>query len=364
MAGKTLTQRELNRTLLGRQLLLERRRMAPADALEHLVGMQAQNPLDPYFGLWSRLEAFDPIELSALVERGEAVRAWLMRGTIHLVTARDCLALRPVMDSVMRKTLSAQRFGQETAAIDHDELAAAAREAFASGPLTRAELGRALATRWPEVSAESLGLAASYLVPLLQVPPRGTWAATHRATMAPVDDFLGRPLGEDDDPADAIRRYLRAFGPAAPKDVRAWCYKTGLREVIDQLRPDLRVFRDENGTELLDVPDGELFDPEIPAPPRFLPEYDNAVLSHEDRSRIILPGEAFGLWWKGTVLVDGFVAGTWRLERQKAGVTLAIGPRSQWRKADRDEVAEEGERLLAFAAADAAATAVRFEPLN
>ena len=213
--------------------------MAPADALEHLVGMQAQNPLDPYFGLWSRLEAFDPIELSALVERGEAVRAWLMRGTIHLVTARDCLALRPVMDSVMRKTLSAQRFGQETAAIDHDELAAAAREAFASGPLTRAELGRALATRWPEVSAESLGLAASYLVPLLQVPPRGTWAATHRATMAPVDDFLGRPLGEDDDPADAIRRYLRAFGPAAPKDVRAWCYKTGLREVIDQLRPDL-----------------------------------------------------------------------------------------------------------------------------
>jgi hypothetical protein len=362
MAGESLTKRQLNRTLLGRQLLLERRRMAPADALEHLVGMQAQNPLDPYFGLWSRLEGFDPLELSALVAKGRAVRAWLMRGTIHLVTARDCLALRPVMDSVMRKTLSAQRFGRDVCEIDAHELVAAAREAFASGPLTRADLGRALAVRWPEVPAESLGLAASYLVPLLQVPPRGTWGATHRATMAPVDDFLGRPLAEDDDPADAIRRYLRAFGPAAPKDVRAWSYKTGLRDVIDRLQPELVAYRDESGTQLLDVPDGELFDPDTPAPPRFLPEYDNAVLSHDDRTRIIAPGEASRLWWKGTVLVDGFVDGTWRLERVNADVTLAIGPWSRWRTDDRDAVAEEAERLLAFAAADAESTAVRFEP--
>ena len=362
MAGEVKTKRELNRTLLGRQLLLERQRMAPAEALGHLVGMQAQNPLDPYFGLWSRLDGFDPMELSALVESGEAVRAWLMRGTIHLVTACDCLALRPVMASVMRKALEGSQFGRDTAGIDRDELAAAAREAFAPGPLTRAELGRALAARWPESSAESLGLAASYLLPLLQIPPRGTWGATHRATMALVDEFLGRPLATDDDPADAIRRYLRAFGPAAPKDVRAWCYKTGLREVIDRLRPELVAYRDENGTELLDVPDGELFDPETPAPPRLLPEYDNAVLSHDDRSRIVPPGEASRLWWKGTVLVDGFVDGTWQLEREKSRVTLAIGPWSKWRQADRDAVAAEGGRLLEFAAADAETVAVRFEP--
>ena len=360
MAGEVLTRRELNRTLLGRQLLLERRVMRPADAIEHLVGMQAQNPLDPYFGLWSRLEGFDPQELSAMVAGGETVRAWLMRGTIHLVTARDCLALRPVMDSVIRAALSAQRFGQDTASIDRDELAAAAREVLADGPMTRAELGRRLTERWPEVAPDALGLAASCVVPLLQVPPRGTWGATQRATMALVESFLGQPLDGDHDPGEAILRYLRAYGPAAPKDVRAWCYKTGLREVIDRLRPQLRTFRDEGGTELLDVPDGELFAADLPAPPRFLPEYDNALLSHADRSRVV-PEGAGRAWWQGTVLVDGFAAGTWRFEREQKGVTLAIAPWAEWGKRDRDEVAAEGERLLAFGAADAAATGVRFE---
>lgn len=364
MAGEVLTKRELNRTLLGRQLLLERRAMSAPDALEHLVGMQAQNPLDPYFGLWSRLEGFDPEELSALVASGEAVRAWLMRGTIHLVTARDCLALRLVMDSVIRAALSAQSFGQHTASIDRDELAAAAREVLAGGPMTRAELGRRLAARWPDVAPDALGLAASCVVPLLQVPPRGTWGATQRATMALVESFLGRPLEGDGDPGEAIMRYLRAYGPAAPKDVRAWCYKTGLREVIDRLRPQLRAFRDEGGTELLDVPDGELFAGELPAPPRFLPEYDNAVLSHDDRSRVIAPGVASRLWWKGTVLVDGFVDGTWRFERERGSLTLAIGPWSRWRKADRDEVAAEGERLLGFAATGEESTRLRFEPVS
>src|SRR5688500_16728972 len=324
MADEVLSKRALNRALLGRQMPLERRRMSVPDALEHLVGMQAQNPLDPYFGLWSRIEGFDPVELSAIVAKGAAVRAWLMRGTIHLVTARDCLLLWSVMASVLRKALTAQRFGQETAEVDRDELATAAREAFGNGPMTRAELGRALAKRWPDVSAESLGLAASSLLPLLQIPPRGTWGATQRATMAPVDDFLGQSPATSDDPADAILRYLRAFGPAAPKDVRAWCYRTGLREPIDRLRPKLVAYRDEAGTELLDVPDGLFPDPETPAPPRFLPEYDNALLSHDDRSRIVDPGDRARLWWKGTVLVDGVVSGTWKLEKSKGSVTLAI----------------------------------------
>ena len=202
MAGEVLTRRELNRTLLGRQLLLRRRRMAAADAVEHLVGMQAQNPLDPYFGLWSRLDDFDPEELSKLVSSREAVRAWLMRGTIHLVTARDCLAFRPVMDSVLRAALTAQQFGRDTAGVDRDELRAAAEAVLADEPMTRAELGRSLTERWPAVEAESLGLAASCVVPLLQVPPRGTWGATHRATMARIETFLGRPIGRNDDPGE------------------------------------------------------------------------------------------------------------------------------------------------------------------
>lgn len=358
MADGVLSKRALNRALLGRQMLLERRRITVSDALEHLVGMQAQNPLDPYFGLWSRVEGFDPRELSGMVAEGAAVRAWLMRGTIHLVTARDCLALRPVMDSVMREQLDGQQFGRDTAEIDRDELAAAAREAFADGPVTRAQLSRAVAERWPDVPAQSLGLAAWCLVPLLQVPPRGTWGATHRATMAPVDEFLGRQLTTSDDPADAILRYLRAFGPAAPKDVRAWCSRAGLGEPIDRLRSRLVAYRDEAGTELLDVPDGLFPDPETPAPPRFLPEYDNALLSHDDRSRIVAPGDRARLWWKGSVLVDGFAAGTWKLERSKGSLTLVIGPWDGWRKDDRGAVAEEAERLVDFAATEGETTEV------
>jgi Winged helix DNA-binding domain len=361
MAGEVLTRRELNRTLLGRQLLLQRRAMTPGDALEHLVGMQAQNPLDPYFGLWSRLDGFDPSELSALVESGDAVRAWLMRGTIHLVTARDCLALRPVMGSVMRKSFLGSRFARDAADVDWDQLMAATEELLADGPMTRAEIGRALAERWPGVRVETLGLAASHLVPMLQVPPRGMWDVTHRATQAHVERFLGRRLTRNDDPDEAIVRYLRAFGPAAPKDVRAWSYRTGLREAIERLRPGLVTYRDENGTELLDVPGGKLYQADLPVPPRFLPEFDNALLSHADRSRVIARSDAKRVWWRGSVLVDGFAAGTWRFERDGRSVTLAIAPWERWRKRDRDEVAAEAERLLAFAEPSAESTAVRFD---
>jgi hypothetical protein len=286
-----------------------------------------------------------------------------MRGTIHLVTARDCLALRPVMDSVMRKSFEGSRFARDTAEVDYDELVRMVEEMLADGPMTRAEIGRKLAERWPGPPVESLGLAANWLVPMLQVPPRGTWGVTHRATQAHVEQFLGESVAADDDAGETVLRYLRAYGPAAPKDVRAWCYKTGLREVIDRLRPELVSYRDEGGTELLDVPDGELADAEAPAPPRFLPEYDNALLSHADRSRVVAPGNAQRVWWKGSVLVDGFVAGTWKFEREGKKTTLAIAPGGRWRKADREEVAAEGERLLAFAAPEAE-RAVRFEPVG
>ena len=361
MADEVLSRRALNRALLGRQLLLGRGRMDVPEALEWLVGMQAQVPTHPYFGLWSRLEGFDPEDLSALVAERRAVRAWLMRGTIHLVTARDCLRLWPVMASVLRKTFEGSRLGRDTAGIEREELVRAVEEVLAGKPRTRAEIGRALAERWPGPEVESLALAATYLVPLLQVPPRGTWGATHRATLATVEQFLHEPVGADDDPAEAIVRYLRAYGPSAPKDVRAWCYKTGLREEIDRLRPRLRAFRDENGTELLDTEDGLLPDPETPAPVRFLPEYDNALLSHADRSRVNPAGNMSRLWWKGTVLVDGFVAGTWKLERAKDAVTLAVAPWERWPKAIRDEVSAEGERLVAFAAHEGQPTGLRFE---
>ena len=352
MAAEVLTRRALNRALLGRQLLLERSGMSVRDAVEHLVGMQAQVPTDPYYGLWSRLDGFEASALGDLVESGELVRANVMRCTIHLMSARDCLYLRAAMGSVVERACRNPEFERNAAGLDLEAVKIAGRELLEERPRTRAELGRDLAERWPGHAPDVLSRAAIWLVPMLQVPPRGVWGKKLQTTFAPIDSFLGRPLAADDDPAEAVLRYLRAFGPAAPKDVRTWSYKTGLREVIDRLRPDLVAYRDENGTELLDVPDGLFPEPDTPAPPRFLPEFDNALLSHDDRARIIPPPSGQP-WWRGSILVDGFVAGTWRLERDKeytdTTTTLRLLPHGSWKAGDRREVLAEAERLLAFA---------------
>lgn len=350
MPAEVLSRRALNRALLGRQMLLERQERSIPDAVEHLVGMQAQVPTDPYYGLWSRLAGFEAGALGALIESAVLVRANVMRCTIHLMTARDCLALRPAMDSVVQRACRTPEFRRAAERLDVDAVIAASRALLDQQPRTRAQLGKLLGDRWPDVPEEILSRIGVFLLPVLQVPPRGVWGKTLQTTFAPIDSFLGQPLGEEDDPGAAILRYLRAYGPAAPKDVRAWCYKTGLRAVIDRLRPGLRSFRDEKGTELLDIPDGLFPDPETPAPPRFLPEFDNAMLSHADRSRIYSPGYAGRAYWRGVILIDGFGSGTWKLERAKGETTLMIGTWGRWSKANRLAVLEEAERLVSFAA--------------
>ena len=209
-------------------------------------------------------------------------------------------------------------------------------------------MSRALAPRWPDADADSLGYAATFLLPLVQAPPRAVWGKTASAKWLNAETTLGAPVEWDADPGEVLLRYLRAFGPAAPKDVRAWCYRTGLREVIDGLRSQLRTFRTEEGVELLDVEDGLFPDPDTPAPVRFLPEYDNATLGFADRSRILPPGTERP-FWKGTVLVDGFAAGTWRFDRDGDEVTIEVNP---WRKLTRSERAEvdaEEAALVDFA---------------
>lgn len=230
-------------------------------------------------------------------------------------------------------------------------------------PRTNAELSASLREVWPERDAASLAHATHYLMPVVQVPPRGLWGATGMPTWTTAEAWLGRPVEPEPSVEALVLRYLAAFGPATAMDVRAWSGLTGVREVIERLRPRLRTFRDERGRELLDVPDGPLPEPETPAPPRFLPDYDNVLLGHEERTRIM--SEEFrkrvGIG-KATVLVDGFVRGTWTIGRQGGRATLAIAEFAPLSARERQAVAEEGERLLAFVAGDAESRNVRFVP--
>jgi hypothetical protein len=354
----TLTRRALNRALLARQGLLERTRMPVGQAIEHLVGMQAQEPQAPYVGLWSRIAGFRPEDLSSLIAGREAVRMGIMRATIHLVSARDCMRLYPLMWPVLERGFRGSPFSKHIAGVDLDDLLATGRELLAAQPRTRAELSPLLAEHWPGTDPASLAYAVTFLTPLVQVPPRGLWRQSAQPRLTTAQAWLGRELEEHPSLTDAILRYLAAFGPATVKDIQAWCGLTRLAAVVDEIGDHLRVFADEHGTELLDVLDGPLPDPTTPAPPRFLPPFDNAILSHADRSRIIGREHRDTVYrdrLMRTFLVDGFVAGTWRVD----GSTIHLRPFAPLADADRSRLTEEARRLLEFLLADPAPGNVR-----
>ena len=356
----TLSQRALNRALLERQHLLRRRKASAASEIEHLVAMQAQVPNSPYVGLWTRVEGFQPDHLSDLISRRRAVRLGIMRNTLHLMTSHDCLALRPLFQTLLERTLQSSPFGRNLVGLDHGALIAEAERLMKAKPCTLAALGAALHQRWPDREATSLAYAIRHLVPLIQVPPRGLWGKSAQATWTTAKLWLGRPLVAKPSVERLIPRYLAAFGPATLADFSAWSGLTGLRTVVEKLRPKLRTFRDDRGRELFDVVDGPLPDPDTPAPPRFLPEFDNLVLGHDDRTRVIAFEHRYVVF-NGTFLVDGFVAGIWTIKRQRDGVTLTVSSFKPLRKPDRAGLADEGERLLIFAAADAASRDLRFD---
>ena len=357
-SGTVLSQRALNRALLARQHLLRRRKASAVDEIEHLVGMQAQVPNSPYVGLWTRLEGFQPNELADLINSRRAVRLGLMRNTIHLVTARDSLAQRPLYQSLFDRGWQTSHFGRNLVGIDISAVIAEATALMKERPRTFAELGKLLQRRWPERDATSLAYAIRYLVPIVQVPPRGIWGKSAQPTWTSTDLWLGRSLAANPSIDRLVVRYLTAFGPATVADVSAWSGLTGLREVVERLRPKLRTFRDERGRELFDVPDGPLPDPDTPAPPRFLPEYDNILIGHADRTRVIDHAYRYVIF-AGTLLVDGFVQGTWTIKRERNAATLTIEPLRRLTNTDRTAVAEEGERLLNFAAGEASRRDVR-----
>jgi hypothetical protein len=355
-----LTRRALNRAFLARQGLLQRSPGSWLQTVEHLVGMQAQSPLAPYIGLWTRLNPFHPEELADAVTEGRAVRTSLMRSTLHLVSARDALLLRPLVQPMLERAWASSPFARLVAGIDKDELLEAGRRLLEEEPRTTAGLGKLLQARWPGRDANGLAYTVRYLLPLVQLPPRGVWGGRGQATWTTLEAWLGRTVAEGMRPEDMVLRYLAAFGPASVMDIQAWCWLTRLRAVVEPMRPQLRVFRDEAGRELFDVPEGRLPDPETPAPARFLPEYDNALLSHADRSRVTSRGYGERAFTRGSFLVDGFVHGAWKIARTPGHATLEVELFERLAAGGRDEVETEGTRLLDFAAPDAEARDVRF----
>ena len=450
-----LGTRALNRATLERQLLLRRSPLSAKAAVEHLLGLQAQNVKPPYYALAARLDGFTPEELSGLMADREVVRIVTMRSTIHTHTAADALTLRPLVQPARDRELT--NFRRGLAGVDLDRLAALARDLAEAEPRTMKQLRDALQTEWPDADPQALAIAARCKLPLVQVTPRGLWGRSGQVALTTAEHWLGRgpaarsiapggtpstasapsaaspagtargvvssagsaagvaatargvasgpasapsaaaPAGTAGGatssaanapgaapraataqgttsssatapvaassacaapPSDApsaeaapspdatVLRYLAAFGPASVKDMQTWAGLTRLREAFERLRPQLVTFRDEGGVELFDLPEAPRPDADTPAPPRFLPEFDNLLLSHADRTRVV-PAEYRGRSWVGnqaycTFLVDGFLAGVWRL----AEAALVIEPFGTLTKAQRADLAEEGVRML------------------
>jgi hypothetical protein len=357
---EVLSLRAINRATLARQLLIERDARSAEAAIEHLVGLQAQAPFPPYTGLWTRLAGFRADELAdALLER-RVVRVVLMRGTVHLVTAADACFLRPLVQVIMDRDLRTNALhARHLTDLDVGEVADAARSVLEGEALTGKELGDALAARWPDVPPGSLAHAARGLLALVQVPPRAVWGRSGQTRYRTAEHWLGRSLDTAPDPARLVLRYLGAFGPASIADIQTWAGLTRLREVVDPLRPRLRVFADPSGRELFDLPDAPRPPEDLPVPVRFLPEFDNLLLSHADRSRVMseefrkrLFGVRNGVF-PGTFLVDGFLRGEWRVTKERKSATLTITPWAKVSKKDTAALVREGRRMLEFAAAGA-----------
>jgi hypothetical protein len=383
MSAEVLSVRAINRALLARQRLLDRpalpaggssgaRAAMVVETVEHLVGLQAQAPFPPYYGLLSRLDGFRPDDLASLITGRAVVRIALMRGTIHLVSARDCLPVRRLVQPVIERGMR-NAHGKQLAGVDAGALAAAGRALVEAEPMTFSQLGQGLAERWPDHPPRALAQAVRAFVPLVQVPPRAVWGQSGPSRHTSAERWLDRSdalarrapvqaLGL----ADLVRRYLGAFGPATLRDVAAWSRLTGLRAIMEQLRPSLVTFRDEQGAELFDLPSAPRPGGDVPAPVRLVADFDNLVLSHAERSRVINAENIKRISTvngviPGTVLIDGFVGGIWRLGRSRDATTLSIelfGPMRE-----HDALVREAERVLAFCSPDGSCD-IRFGPVT
>ncbi|MEW9529768.1 winged helix DNA-binding domain-containing protein [Microbispora sp. NPDC049125] len=348
-----LERRRLSRALLARQMLLERGDATAEEVIARLAGMQAQAPYAPYFGLWTRLQGFGTDDLADALTGRRVVRVALMRSTVHLVTTADYRSLRTWVQPALDRELDTA-FNKALAGLDRAAVVEAGRVLLGERHLTPRELGQALNERWPDREPRALATVVRNLVPLVQVPPRAVWGAGGATRYAMAALWTGTVPAPVPDPEGIVLRYLAAFGPASVKDVQTWAGLTRLHPVMERLRPRLAVFRDEQGVELFDLPDAPRPGADTPAPVRFLPEYDNLLVSHADRTRVISDEARRRVTtrngMRATFLVDGQVRGAWKLDTDRAAATLEIDSFWPLSAAERAEVEAEGARLLEFAA--------------
>lgn len=355
MPPQKLTLGQLNRTLLARQFLLGRARLDCVAAIEALVAMQSQIPNPPYIGLWTRLRGFKKSQLSAALETRAVVRAPWLRSTLHLVSAADHQRFQAIIQPALARGLRSF-FGARAQGLDIARLVEIARSYFEAEQPSIGALRDKLQEHAPDADKQAMAYAVRSYLPLIQVPPSGTWGAGTRATYTTAQSWLGEAAPSD--LGSLFRRYLQAFGPADVMDFQTWTGMTGLKLRLKSQLESLACYDAADGRQLYDLPDLPIIDEDAPAPIRFLPEYDNILIAHKDRGRILPAAHRQKVFVSagrvlGSVVIDGFVRAIWKVERGKTRATLHVTLFEAQSRAVLDFIEAEGLRLLEFIMDDA-----------
>ncbi len=366
MSSEILTDRQLNRATLARQLLLERSDMGIVEAIDWLVGQQAQQSNDPYIGLWSRLEGFRHEDLTTLITDRTLVRATSFRSTLHLHTVDDLLGIRPhvqpVLDRMWKSAFGNRRFGGN----DVGKVHRAGVKLLDKGPMTGGQLGKALTEQFPEGEPLAKAVLLQVKEILIQIPPTRIWGSGHAPILTRAQNWVPAPHSRDLDRQDLVRRYLRAYGPASVADMQSWSGLSKLSEIFAAIADELITFEAEDGRTLHDLPDAPRPAADTPAPIRFLPLYDNSFLGYDNRRRMLEEADIRRVnvlaEYKPAVLVDGIISAGWAIESKKGSARLTIEPYHKLRKADVRAMEKEGEAFLRFMEPDSTDTDIEVLP--
>lgn len=364
MTERVLTLRELNRATLARQFLLERTDCTPLEVIRWLVALQGQVSNAPYIGLWTRLQAFQRADLAGLLENKQVLRASSLRGTLHIIAADDYLLFHPLLQPALTRNL--RLFAQRTEGFDLDHFIAEMQAYIREQPRMAVELRAKMEELYTGMGKQHVVDSVRMHMALIQMLPAGTWGFTGKPVHMEASRWLERPLSNAGSTlTQLVWRYLAAFGPASVKDMQQWSGITGIRQAIETLRPELFTFRDELGRELLDLPDAPRPSADIPVPVRFLPEFENMLFSYEERGRIVDRAYFPAIFTQNgqncaTFLVDGFVAGSWKIERGPTSATLVIYLFNPLTSDIQAELQAEGERLMRWVLDGADTFDIRF----